>query len=102
MNYIHKVEIKARKYDEIDAIGWNDPDGDDYEIIVFLESFNFRKNQNIEKVAWRLNYFLLIELICAMSRVEGLQDGETVWCERQCPPVKAVEEMGFHYGWNGK
>lgn len=102
MKYIHKVEIKARKYEEIEAIGWNDPVGNDYEIVIFLETFKFRKNQNIEKVAWRINYVFLLELICAMGRVEGLHNGITQWCESMCPPMKITEKMGFYNGWREK
>ena len=101
-DYIHKVEIVGKMVKQKPAIAWNDPCEDGYEIIVFLENFHFRKNQNIEKVAWRLNYYFLIELICAMSRVEGLHDGEGEWCSRQCYPLKATEEMGFYYGFKAK
>ena len=98
MKYIHKVEITGRIEEEKNAVGWNDPDEDDYEIVIFLDNFNFRKNQNILKVAWMVNYIFMLELICAMSRVEGLHDGSTEWCEALCPPLKVVEKMGFYYG----
>ena len=102
IDYIHKVEITYTKDEEKGAIGWNDPCGEDYEIKIFLDSFNFRKNSNIEKAAWRINYIFLIELVCAMSRVQGLHDGSTEWCEALCPPMKAVEMMGFYNGWKEK
>jgi len=98
MKYIHKVEITGRTEEEKSAVGWNDPDGDDYEIVIFLDNFNFRKNQNILKVVWMVNYVFMLELICAMSRIEGLHDGDTEWCAELCPPLNAVEKMGFYYG----
>jgi len=102
MKYVHKIEITARKTEEKYALGWNDPDGEDYEIVILLDNFEFRKNQNILKVAWMVNYVFLLELICAMSRVEGLHDGETQWCCVDCPPVKMTEKMGFYYGFREK
>ena len=100
-DYIHKVEIEAKKTVYGNAIGWNDPSDEGYDIIVLLEHLHFRKNNNIHKVAWKLNYIFLIELICAMSRIEGLHDGETMSYCNICPPQKVVEKMGFYYGFKG-
>ena len=37
MKYIHKVEITGRTEEEKSAVGWNDPDGDDYRLANYTQ-----------------------------------------------------------------
>lgn len=101
-DFIHRIELTATTTEQENVVGWNDPCKEGYELIVFLDTFHFRKNQNIKKVAWKINYIFLIELICAMSILEGLHDGKTQWCGETCLPQRVVEKMGFYYGFKTK
>lgn len=50
----------------------------EFLVEIDLSAFNYRKNASHERIALDIDYYFLIELLCAISRKEGLF--QEPWC----------------------
>ena len=65
------------------------------EIEIYLSSFKFRKNVNHLKVASKLNYYHMIELICGLER-----EGEMPICGNVSPDICPCDLILYGMGYS--
>lgn len=74
-------------------LNWSSANEENYNIILILETFKLRKNFSFDRFVYQLNYYYLMELICAMSQENNVFDKEK--CGLCCPVWNVLNKMGY-------